>query len=970
MNDMSIESERIQSSLKALRSLGQVGPSRPEPKTSTTYGSAEPKWQEQVRAGNIPLAVEDARRMVSLLNPNDPNYDPRLEAYVRGMSQAERGMFERDPLSLYSSASNLTDSMIKYNKLPLIGSPEFKFLVEEEASMQEVRNRPLKAENSSADYNTWRKIAEQKTTAEVVDTIETLERNYRLAVSANNRSLKETLLMLETYVPPKPFEANMQERRLLEGRQALESMATYYDGHLPEKIAGWYRSFDSVNEQQIALFNILCSVGGGLEGYYDALKQAGETLISRARYHASVVDFRAAYTNDDPGVSTVKLEDTEKVYIKDTLASKEIRETQVEMLSQARRLIMFNVDVAQYDVDKPMNEEGLMRINPDTKAGIEAKREILASRIENLRESNKDAEADILQRHVDSLERVENLNLKNHRELMRLVFGNIDKNEWVTWKSPDTGGEVTTPKEILTWYASGDKVDDREKWLSKMMSILIWKQNGKGVSDFLETADEDEVLRIAKEINEKAENIRLNIGDKVMNSNIEFAAAKIALVSWIEQDKGFQTSGPLAWKYNYINEIGGRSLGRVERTYESGGLYKAFDSINLWAYWRRWVSYKAGLKSTTSFFGPASDEWRREVSKHGPDWLPPLNRIDKSPKIKKIHDRFFDDTPEYRLWRARRLTGNNKLTEVELNDLISKGTLKEPKIDDFMKGQLNKMGWTFGSSYEVQIPMYLPKTFHTNIWELMVDKNTKETVWDLYRMGIMPKDVNWNVYNYESLDRMWVSMSMLTRFAKFFVDTYDAERDPQYQAFFKDAGVQSIAEMAKRVFLAFRDLPEGYQQYIVAIVPFMIAQHTASTVGLTSTDLGSPGSKEKVLKQWNFEMSKWIRAAMWTPQVILDDGQLYDGASQDIQSLRNDITLMIMYYKHVFEKVAQAAYKSDKGKLSGFYNDQIGLYKGSLKDEMSSEAGEATFDFGQGRLTEPFDNGENAVAALLFGDRR
>jgi len=77
-------------------------------------------------------------------------------------------------------------------------------------------------------------------------------------------------------------------------------------------------------------------------------------------------------------------------------------------------------------------------------------------------------------------------------------------------------------------------------------------------------------------------------------------------------------------------------------------------------------------------------------------------------------------------------------------------------------------------------------------------------------------------------------------------------------------------------------------------------------------------------------MADWIRGAMWTPEVLLDDQQLYDGANADIKSMRNDIALMIMYYKHIFEKVAQAAAKSDKGKLEAFYKDQIRTYKGSL----------------------------------------
>jgi hypothetical protein len=908
--------------------------------------------------------LEEERSQWKNLNPNDPNYDPRMEAKMRGILGIERN-YERDPLGLYSAAGNLAETMLKYNKIPLMGSPDFN------SRIAAVVKRGL-AQQDARDA-----IAE-----EIADTMTELDRNFGLALAADNRSVTETLMMIESFTPPKPFEANMQERELMEGRKMLQAMPVYfgridaasgsYKIEIPEKIAGVYRTFDGINEQQIGLFNILCATGGSLEGYYDALKQAGETLISRARYHANSTDFRAAYTDDDPGVTTHFLKPEEKAHIKDTLASKEIRETQVEMLSQARRLILFNVDVAQFDVDKPAGQEGLMR--PNT-ARVKEMQTAMKDRIKVLISSgamnkNESGEVDRLRKHVDSLDRVAKLDLENHRKFMRLVFGEIDEKKWVKWTSPDTRVEVSTPKEILTWNASSDKVEDREKWLSRMMAVLLWKEGGKGVSDFLETANATDILRVAKNILANAENIRLNIGDKEMNADPTFAAAKIALVSWIEKDKGFQKAGKLAWMYKYVDSIKGKPLGRIERVYDSGGLYKADDSINLYAYWRRWVSYKASWKSATTFFGPASDEWRRQVSKHAPDWLPPLD-LSSNLKIQRLHDRFFK--PEYRLWRAQRLTANDKLTEQELNQMITSGKLKEPSLDTPIAKHLLDNGWRFDSAWGLPIPMYLPKTFRISLDEMMVNKDKKETVEDLYLMGIMPKDVNWDIYNFESLDRMWVSQSMLVRFARYFVDPYDTERDSQWNSFFDHASTQNIAEMAKRVYLAFRDLPEGYQQYIVAIVPFMIAQQTASSVGLFSGDLihKDYGTREKLLKKFNFRMSEWIRSAMWAPQVVLDDEQLYNGANADIQSMRNDIALMIMYYKHIFEKVAQAEAIQDEQSLQKYFRDQMSLYKGSLAGEMA-ESGPVV-DVFSGEFTEKvpliWSQGEGAVRALLFGER-
>lgn len=895
--------------------------------------------------------------------------DPREEATLMGRYGAERGMYERDPLGLYSAGSNYTESLLKFAKMPEVGSPEFNAQIETSVFRMKSDKR-----NEDIDEHKLKEFATREALKENSEITTELDRNYFLAVSSGNRGISETLSMLESFVPPKPFEGNMIERTLLGGRQALEATASYYFSEIPEKIVGRFREYDKVVEQQIGEFNILCAVGGGIEGYYDAVAQAANTLISRSRYHASITDFRAAYTLDNPGVNTYNLKDTEKAFVKDTLASKEIAETKVEMLSQARRFILFNADVAQLDMDKPDGEEGIMRLNP---ARIQEKINNLNAKITELRTKGDVDGAGRVKKHADSLEKVKDLNINNFREFTMLVFGDLDKSKWVTWKSPDTGKSILIPKEIQTWYADSDTVSLREEWESKMIAVLMWKsRNGENISDFLQNASGAEILDVAKEVAEKAINIRSNFNDKITQSNLDFIAAKQAVRSWIEKDKGFQKSGELAWKFKYTDNIKGNDLGEIVRLYDSGGLYKAYDSINLKYYWRRWTSYKGGLKSATTFFGPASDAWRREVSKHAPDWLPPLNRSFENTKIKSLHDRFFDTDPtnpdpDNRLWRAQRLVGDKNLTQEKLDLMISEGKIKEPTIDKKMQGWLLKTGWTFGSAYGVPIPMYLPKTFQISLDNLM--KNGSETVDDLYRMGIMPKDVDWDVYNNESIDRMWVSMSMLTKFAHLFVDTYDEQRDPDFPKFFDEPGVQSIAEMAKRVYLAYRDLPEGYQPYILSIVPYMIAQHEASACGLLSTSFGdSKVSKELVLKQWNFKMAKWIRAAMWTPEVILDDQQLYDGANADIKSMRNDIALMIMYYKHIFEKVGQAAYKSDKEKLLKYYDDQLKIYGSALSEEMSPNEGEPSFEFEKGmagKISENYLDGEKGVESALFPKR-
>lgn len=978
------------------------------------------------------------------LDPNDPNFQLEM-ARRSGLYGSER-MYERDPFGLYSASSNFLESLLRHDRQPEEGSPVFNAMIVRLAKKEEIGTED----------------AEKILKDELKDSRENVERSFRLAIASGNRSINETISMLEAFVPPKPFEANMQERHLTEGKQALEAMAVYFDGKVPEKISGWYRVYDAINEQQIGLFNILCSVGGSLEGYYDALAQAGNTLLSRSTYHASIADFRAAYTVNNPGVSNIELSDQAKVNIKDTLASKEIHELSVEMLSQARRLILFNAEVSQWDVDKPDGEEGFMR-DKDADKKIKdrmvqrlEKRKVeyeaekndkgaknVQKRIDTIKKSpfvverkiqelqarkaalppDKVVEAARLQRHIDSLTETLNLNFGNHREFMKLVFGtnNEGKIRWILtarrdndgnvvkeggtvirievfkkddgkWyqkiKAKDAGGndvyndvevkiekgDYLSPTEILTWFGASDKLGDRDEWIARMLAMLTWKENGKSLSAFLESASEAEIKRVAEEILKNAADIRANMGDKIMNSKPEFAAAKIALLSWIEKDKGFQFSGSLAPNFVYKNEINGKKLvdedgnERWERLNDAGGIYKSFDSVNLYAYWRRLVTYKRGIKSATTFFTAMSDGWGREVSKHGPDWLPALTEISKNPKIQRIHDRFFKDTPETILWRARRLTGNNNLTEDGMKKLIDNGTLKEAKIDDVVKDHLLENGFTYMTVYGVPVPIYLPKNFKLTPWETMVDKKTKETVMDLFHAGIMPKDIDWDVYNYEALGRHWVSMSMLNKFAHLFVDTYDTQRDGDYQKFFNEPGPQSIAEMAKRVYLAFRDLPEGYQQYIPSIVPFMIAQNAYDTI-MSSTDIGAPDAKERIVKQWNYAMSQWIRAAMWIPQVVLDDEQLYNGANADMQSMRNDMALMIMYYKHIFEKVIQAAFKADNGKLHAYFDDQMSLY-GSMEELAADKgSGEAEWSFGPPKIPLNWLVGEKRIGAELFGER-
>lgn len=966
-------SQQSVSSIESMRRLGQVGPDRPPQTPPTVYGSAENKWQEQLNQGNISSSVEQSRRSVDLLGsrPGDPNYDPAMEAVLRGINGPERSPYVRDRLYVMYETQQLSNSMISYAESPQPGSQAFNVLANHEIQREiEYRSRRGKENLTPEDKKDIRDAKVQELLQTETNERKELEMSFKLSVAAGQKNLVETIGMLSAYVAPKPFEANMQERHFTGAKSTLESAAVYFDGVLPEKIAGWYKNYDSINEQQFAHFKILAAAGGSLEGYYDALAQAAGTLTNRARYHANMADFRAAFSNIDPGVSPVVLKDTEKVNIKDTIASKEQRERQVEMLSQARLLILVNADVSQLDMDKPVGEDSLMKV-PFNEGKLQRIRNDIArltaqgSHNETIKLEEKLAKMEGINKK--GKEDLQKMNVEGHRRLMRLVFGEIDESKWVTWKSPDTGREIKTPRENLTWYSGGDKLKEREEWIAKMMATLMYKKDGKNLSEILKNADNVKILEIAKEIVEGSEYIKNNFGSKLLNANYDFMSAKIALTSWIETDKAFQTSGRLAWQFIY-KEINGK----LERVYDTGGLYKAFDSVNLRYYWKKWIMYKGTWKSTTQFVMAASEGFRRDVYKHGPDWLPPLDRISDDPKIKKIVDRIFSDSPEDRLWRAKRLRANDKLTENEMQGLVDDGKLF-PDIDGKIIDELKGMSWSLQTPYlnsagkEISMPMFMPKSFETNMWALMIDKSTGESAWDMMCRGVLPKDIRWENFNYETLDRGWVSMSMLARFAKFFVDSYSAEKDEQLQSFFGDAGGQSIAELSKRIYLAFRDLPEGYQQLIPAILPYAIAQHTASSLGLSGTNVGDAATKQETKKRWNFIMSKWIRAIKWMPNVIIDDEQVYNGDNASIKSMRSDTALMLMMYKECFERLTQAVYKSDVTALSSVSDDQMETYNRE-NDLFNPDKGEAGWAVA-GETKLPWDQGEKAVQKLLFGER-
>ena len=256
-----------------------------------------------------------------------------------------------------------------------------------------------------------------------------------------------------------------------------------------------------------------------------------------------------------------------------------------------------------------------------------------------------------------------------------------------------------------------------------------------------------------------------------------------------------------------------------------------------------------------------------------------------------------------------------------------------------------------------------------------LEKIVNESIWEKLQRGDKMSDIDFNQINYEALDRMWVGGSMLARFLKFWIDPYEAERDPILAAFFKSAGTQSVSELGKRVFLTFRDLPGGYKNLLAAILPDMISLYEAHSCGLMGTDLGTPEG-ETILEKWNFKMAKWIRAFKWMPNIMYDEETLYREKEDILQNwdgiknLGNDLALITITKKLALERIAQAAYASDKDVLTATYAGLLSVYNdNSMGDVLTREGGEADTNPKTNNVNrERFDQtSEKSVEERLFG---
>lgn len=779
---------------------------------------------------------------------------------------------------------------------------------------------------------------DDKLNKEIEKTKEKLDTAFMMAVGAGQDNVLSVAKMVSRLSEPSPYQAQREEGYFAQADKALTNLARYNKQEIPEGVLPFFRRLDGALTQQHGTLNVLMAAGAAAPAYYDAIRHTGESLINRGRFHASFDDVGAALAAENLGV-TVQLTAEQKEYLKGTSAEAEPRKEQIRMNDDCRAIINATSAVAQEDIvdgcdfrvpskTKVFQKENLLLMKP-------------AGNLENINIGTT------IEKRTISAE------LSPQQILfVKYYFGSTNKNDWVEFPHKGWDGQdriIKTPKDIKLWYTDGDKGVIRDEWIAKMIAVLEWKgkENGDvGLWEKLDSMQADEILATVADLNKNATEVLAWKNDKIKNSTFERGAAKIAIVNWIETDKAFMVSGRLGWKFKY-KEI----RGKMRRFKDGGGIYKAHDVYSLMYPFDKYLNYKQTLKSTSQFFIASSGAMRKEKYKHRPGWMPDLQEgLNKDPRMKKIWSFLIE--PRYLELRAKMLAG--KINDKEQQAKNLEEARKVANLDPEILEHIKKSTYAYETAYKnkngehIVLPMSIPAELeYLNLWHMVRDKSG-ESIFEKWQRGVKPSEIDYSQFNFEAIDRMWVSGNMLVRLAKLWIDPYEAERDPVLAAFFKDAGGQSASELGKRVFLAFRDLPIDYKNLLIDILPDMILLYEAHNCEIIGTNLGTPDGIES-LKKWNFNTAAWKRAFRWVPNIHYTDEILYETDEwilenwDGIKNLGNDLALVLSVKKLAVERVAQAQWSADKDALTEAYNGYIDIYEDEdVIEVMTKDKGEAS----------------------------
>lgn len=768
-----------------------------------------------------------------------------------------------------------------------------------------------------------------KIDSEIEKSKERLDLAFEMAVGAGQDNVLSVAEMVSRFSEPSPYQAQREQGYFSQADKALINLARYNRQEIPEVVLPFFRRLDGALTQQHGMLNVLLAAGAAAPAYYDAIRHAGESLINRGRFHASFDDVGKALETENPGVlSTLTKEHLS--HIEGTFAENEPRKEQIRMTDECRAIINATSAVAQEDI-----VDGCYLRVLTNEERYEGKNLLFMKPKEvNLEKSTMPTELS-----------------KQQILFIKYYFGSKNKDNWVEYSAKGWDGKdrtINTPKDIKLWYTDSDRGSVRHEWLARMVALLEHKKDEKdevGLWYKLNKMSDDDILAIVIDLNKDVTKIIASRNDKVENSAFKRGAARVAIRSWIEKDKAFMVAGRIGWKFRY-KEI----RGKIERFKAGGGIYKAHDVYSLMYPFDKYLDYKQTLKSTTQFFIASSNAMRKEKYKHRPGWMPNLQEgLDKDPRMKKIWSFLIE--PKYKELRAKMLAGKVKNEEEQSKNLEE--ALKVADLDPEILKHIKKSTYAYETAYKnkdgkhIVLPMSIPAELeYLNLWHMVRDESG-ESIYEKWQRGIKSSEIDYSQFNFEAIDRMWVNGNMLVRLAKFWIDPYEAERDPVLAGFFKDAGNQSASELGKRVFLAFRDLPIDHKNLLIDILPDMILLYEARNCGIIGTELGTPDGIE-ALRKWNFNVAAWKRAFRWTPNIQYTDEVLnetddwilenWDG----IKNLGNDLALVLSVKKLAVERVAQAQWAADKDELNAAYNGYLEIYnEPEILEVMNNDKGEA-----------------------------
>lgn len=679
---------------------------------------------------------------------------------------------------------------------------------------------------------------------------EELAKEYEQVGSYGEAQIAQIVNLVERRTPPWPYNSRGQEMYFDSTRSDIEAVVIREEASSEDKRPWIYRTAAD-REQQEATMHILFAMGGSIPGYYDVLAQL-QALMSRERYQVNFDDYVSAFSENDPGLNPdLTMNEEERQKFREKLEGRAREGLRSEILlkqDEFRLLSMGIVAVAQWDCEEFPGKETFMPLHP------------------------------------------------NQLRFIRLLYGDIDETKWVTYVNKE-GRSYKIPKEIEGWFHTGDDVEKRRRYEARGIAFLKKAAERKSGDTFwkqLESMSPEQILQIAQEIETEAQQIIKKWKDPFKDVSRRISERVIKF--WTSHDLAFLTAGELAWGFEYSEQNGS-----VKRKIEEGGTHKAYDSISGVYWFRRKHKYEEGLKSAANFLSATDQQTRLEVMRNKPGWTPDINKYRKTdPFLDNVLKFLFD--PSMERTRKEILAGANA-PEDKINK--TNGNF-DPVISQRL--QENMYAWVVPyqgpNGEKLAFPMFFPAKLEELNFLRYIKVDNGRTVWDELRAGKRMSQINLQKSKFDTVDHYWVSMNMLLRFLKIMIDPTEAEKDPSINAFFASASTQNERELAKRILLGFRNTPKEAAWLVPALLPYAVSQFVANSRGIMGSEsINDPA----VVTNYVEDMSKWIQAFKWLPQVMAETFP-EEKVGGEIVNYGNEMALLATGYMMQFLHIGQVAF--------------------------------------------------------------